>query len=120
LVDLTLLKAGSSTQAEVDQLTTKHRWSLVSRDSSEGGTTTTFQVRNVWLSAMRLEPPAVFGASVTMKDGHAHHISAWLMRSMDIYPTFGASAGMVDELEELAEDMDQSLLAVGLITARRH
>ena len=44
-----------------------------------------------------LEPPASFNASVRVQDGKVIQISAGLFRTMDIYPTFGASAGMVEE-----------------------
>jgi hypothetical protein len=100
LKDLTALTVGSSTESDVEQLTRKHGRYLVSRESRDEVATTTFTVQNRWLSALRLEPAALFGASVSVKSGHVYHISARLMRSMDIYPTFQASAGMVDEYAE--------------------
>jgi hypothetical protein len=100
LKDITALTVGSSTESDVEQLTRKHSRYLVSRENSDEVSITTFKVQNRWLSALRLEPVALFGASVHVKNGHAYHISAWLMRSMDIFPTFQASAGMVDEYAE--------------------
>jgi hypothetical protein len=100
LKDLTALTVGSSTESDVEQLTRKHSRYLVSRENSDEVAITTFKVQNRWLSALRLEPVALFGASVYVINGHAYHISAWLMRSMDIFPTFQASAGMVDEYTE--------------------
>ena len=100
LKDLTRLTVGSSTESEVEQLTRRHSRYLVSRDSSDGGYTNIFRIQNRWLSALRLEPIAIFGASVSVRSDHVSHISAWLMRSMDIYPTFQASAGMVEEYVE--------------------
>jgi hypothetical protein len=100
LKDVTAITVGSSTASDVEQLTRKHSRYLVSRESSDELVITTFKVENRWLSALRLEPDAWFGASVSLKNGRAYHIEAWLMRSMNIFPTFGASAGMVDEYAE--------------------
>lgn len=107
LKDLTTLTVGNSTESDVDQFTRKHIRYFVSRESNGEVVTTMFKVQNRWLSALRLEPPAEFGASMSVKSGHAYHISAWLARSMDIYPTFQASAGMVDEYAEAPEDLSQ-------------
>jgi len=101
LKDLTTITVGSSTESDVEQLTRKHSRYLVSREYNDEVAITTFRVDNRWLSALRLEPAASFGATVHVQNGRASHISAWLMRSMDIYPTFGVSAGMVDEYAEL-------------------
>lgn len=100
LKDVTSLKLGSSTESDVQQLTKRHSRYLVSHTYSDGVATTTFEVKNSWLSALRLEPPALFGAAVKIRDGHVYHTSAWLFRSMPIFPTFQASAGMVDEYSE--------------------
>jgi hypothetical protein len=108
LKDVTALAVGSSTESDVEQLTRKHSWYLVSRESSNEVVVTSFKVQNRWLSALRLEPAALFGASVYVKNGRACHISAWLMRSMNIFPTFGASAGMVDEYAEYPQYLSHS------------
>jgi len=106
LKDVTSLKVGSSTESDVQQLTRKHIRYLDSRETSNEVVITTFKVQNRWLSALKLEPYAWFGASVYVKNGHVYHISAWLMRYMPIYPTFGASAGMVDEYADFPKYMD--------------
>src|SRR5215467_12777672 len=85
LKDVTALTVGSSTESDVEQLVRKHTRYLVSRESHEGVATSTFKVQNNWLSELRLEPPALFGVSISVKGGRANHISARLMRSMDIY-----------------------------------
>jgi hypothetical protein len=97
LKDLTSLKVAISTEADVQQLVQRHKHvvSLQSRDAHTSSTA--FEIHNRWLSALRLEPPAWFGASVTVEDGKVRQISASLFRSMDIFPTFQASAGMVVE-----------------------
>jgi hypothetical protein len=100
LMDLTTLNVGTSTESDVEQLTRKYLPFLVSRESNDGVTTTSFSVRNTWLSALRLEPVAFFRASVGVKKGRVCHIGALLFRSMDIYPTFQGSARMVDEYTE--------------------
>jgi hypothetical protein len=112
LNDLTALTVGSSTESDVGQFARKHNRYLASRDSNDGFTTTTFMVSNSWLSVPRLEPAAFFRASVTVKDGLVYHIGAWLFRSMDIYPTFQGSAGIVDEYAEYAKDFPRWALRV--------
>lgn len=109
LKDVTALTVGGATKSDVEQLVRKHSRYLVSRESHEGITTSTFKVQNNWLSELRLEPTALFGVSVSVKAGRTYHISARLMRSMDIYPTFQASAGMVDEYCEYPEFMSPVL-----------
>jgi len=108
LKDVTALTVGSSTESDVEQLTRKHSRYLASRESSEEVVITTFKVQNRWLARLRLEPDALFGASVYVKNGRAYHINAWLMRSMNIFPTFGASAGMVDEYAEYPQYLSHS------------
>ena len=103
LKDLTTITVGSSTESDVEQLTRKHSRYFVSREYNDEVAITAFKVDNRWLSALGLEPAASFGAAVYVKNGRAYHIGAWLMRSMDIFPTFGASAGMVDEYAELPQ-----------------
>jgi hypothetical protein len=100
LKDVIALRVGGSTESEFERIERKHSRYLVSQESSDEVATTTFKVQNSWLAALRLEPLAWFGISVSVKGGHVCCISAWLMRSMNIYPTFAASAGMVDEYVE--------------------
>jgi hypothetical protein len=107
LKDVTSLKVGSSTESDVQQLTKIHGRYLVSQTQSHGVTTTTFEVKNRWLSAVRVEPPALFGTAVTVRDGRVYHISARLLRYMNIFPTFPASAGLVDEYSEYPQDAPQ-------------
>lgn len=69
----------------------------------------TFAVQNRWLSTLKLEPPAEFRTSITVESGSVYSIDASLSRSMGIYPTFQASAGMVEEyLEYPARPADRS------------
>jgi hypothetical protein len=64
---------------------------------------TEFRIENRWLSTVRLEPPAWLNASVRVEDGIVVQFSAGLFRAMDIYPTFGASAGMTVESLDTSE-----------------
>lgn len=107
LADIRTLTAGRSTEFDVGQLTGRHMRYLTSRDCTHGISTTTFAVRNTWLSATKLEPPAWFRASVLVKDGLVFSISAELARSMDVYPTFQGSAGMVEEYVEFPDYLDR-------------
>jgi hypothetical protein len=103
LKDVATLRVGKSTESEVEQVERKHRRYVVSHESTDEVAITTFKVQNSWLAALKLEPLAWFGTSVSVKSGHVCCISAWLMRSMNIYPTFTASAGMVEEYAEYPE-----------------
>jgi len=100
LNDVAALKIGSSTESDVEQVAREHIQYAVSRESNDDGATTNFTVQNLWLATLRLEPQAFFRASVSVRNGRVHHIGAWLLRSMDIYPTFQASAGMAGEYDE--------------------
>jgi len=100
LKDLTALAVGKSTEADAQQFTERHKRLLTSRICESDYCVTGFAVRNRWLSALRLEPPAGFDAEFTVKDGKVVGIHAMLARSMPIYPTFGASAGIVTEHAE--------------------
>ncbi|HSY91971.1 MAG TPA: hypothetical protein VK812_11410 [Candidatus Binatus sp.] len=100
LRDLTTLTAGKSSEAAARQFTERHKRLLTSRACERDYCVTGFTIRNRWLSALRLEPQAKFDAWFTVKNGKVTEISASLMRSMPIFPTFSASAGMVTEYAE--------------------
>lgn len=100
LRDLTALTAGKSSEADARQFTERHKRLLTSRICERDYCVTSFTIRNRWLSALRLEPQAEFDAAFTVKNGKVTEISASLLRSMPIFPTFNASAGMVTEYAE--------------------
>lgn len=104
LRDITSLKVGTSTEADLQQIVERQRRSVFAQYRDEHTSSTVFKIQNRWLSTLRLEPVAWFDASVAVEDGHVSHIRAALFRSMDIFPTFGASAGMVTENAGQAED----------------
>jgi hypothetical protein len=97
LKDLTSLKVGISTEADVQQFVRRHRRYVLSEYHDNHTSSTAFEIRNSWLSALKIEPQAWFSASVAVQDGSVRQIGASLFRSMDIFPTFQASAGMVVE-----------------------
>lgn len=102
LSDLTALKVGISTGVEAQQFERRHKRLLfqTSNGCSDDNCSRIFTVENRWLSALRLEPSAGFSASVNVENGKVRSIGAYLFRSMPIYPTFGASAGIVNEYSE--------------------
>jgi hypothetical protein len=104
LADVTALAVGRATEADAQQFAQRHRWFLVSNSCNDNGCDTVFKVRNKWLSALRIEPRAEFNVHIGVKNGNVNRIGASLLRSMDIFPTFPASAGLVDEYAELPED----------------
>ena len=100
LKDLTALTVGKSTEADAKQFAQRHHKLLASYRCDDDGCTTWFEIRNTWLSALRLEPNAGFEAKFTVDKGKITRIGAVLVRAMPIYPTFLGSAGMVDEYAE--------------------
>jgi hypothetical protein len=105
LKDVAALTVGSSAEADVRQLERSHKRFLFSEQCKDGTCFVTFKVGNKWLSALRLEPKAEFGADVIVQDGIVHGIEVWLLRYMPIFPTFGASAGDVWEYGEYPKYM---------------
>jgi hypothetical protein len=104
LADLTALAVGRATEADAQQFAQRHRPFIVSNSCNDDGCDTAFKVRNKWLSALRIEPRAEFNVHIGVKNGNVNRIGASLLRSMDIFPTFPASTGAVDEYAELPED----------------
>jgi hypothetical protein len=100
LRDVAALALGVSSKEDVEKLARRHKWYLESEVTHNHEITISFKVQNTWLSTLRLEPPARFTADVTLTDGKVNHIGAFLFRSIDIYPTFSGSAGIVDEYAE--------------------
>jgi hypothetical protein len=103
LNDLTSLKVGVSTEADAQQLVQRHRRYLSSETRTANSSTFEFKIQNRWLSGLNLEPQAWFIASLYVRDGEILHIGAVLFRSMDIFPTFTGSAGIVDQYVEPQE-----------------
>ena len=104
LTDLTSLRVGVSGDVEVQRLIQRHKRYVSGQGRDERGFSTGFEIDNPWLSTLRLESPASFTASVSVERDKVNRIAASLFREMDIFPTFGASAGMVVENIESPKD----------------
>jgi hypothetical protein len=102
LKDLTALKPGISNGIEAKQFAERHQRLIfqVSAPCSEDACSMIFSIQNKWLSKLRLKPPAMFQVNFSVRSGTVNTIGALLFRSMDIFPTFSGSAGMVDEYVE--------------------
>lgn len=103
LRDLTALEIGTASSHDVERIAQRHREFLTERDCHDATCDYSFVVTNRWLASLRVEPDAQFRAGIRVESGRIVRIGAGLMRSMDIYPTFGASAAMVDEYPEMPE-----------------
>ena len=101
LNDVTALRIGSATAKQVQRVEQRQKRYLVSQHCDGEVCTTTFEVLNRWLAAMRLEPPATFRVELTLKAGTVTQISLSLGRAMPIFPSFPASAGLVYEYAEI-------------------
>ena len=106
LKDLMALKVGESTEVDAERFAQRHHKLFTSHRCDDDGCKTSFEIRNAWLSALRLEPDAGFEANLSVHNGIVTRIGAVLVRSMPIYPTFLGSAGMVDEYAEFPPRRD--------------
>jgi hypothetical protein len=103
LRDFVTLRPGISTGFAAQQFAQRHRalitepTSPCNRDSCSMG----FRIENKWLSRLRLEPLAMFEVDFSVRNGKVTWMDATLYREMPIFPTFGGSAGMVEETVEL-------------------
>jgi hypothetical protein len=100
LKDVKVLRVGQSTEAEALHFFNKHKRLCSDRTCQQDFCVTSFKVTNRWLEVLRLEPYAEFYVGYTVKNQKVSAIHASLKRSMPIYPTFSASAGMVEEYAE--------------------
>jgi hypothetical protein len=100
LRDLTALRPGKSTEADAQHFFEKHKALCSNRTCEHDYCVTSFEVKNGWLASLRLEPYAEFYVSYTVEHGQVSGVRAILDRSMPIYPTFSASAGIVEEYAE--------------------
>ncbi len=103
LDDLTALRVGMASSVDAERIAQRHRKFLTQRDCRDASCDYIFVVTNGWLASLHIEPDAQFRAGIRVESGTVASIGASLMRTMDIYPTFGASAGMVDEYAEMPE-----------------
>ncbi len=105
LKDITTLKVGRSTEGDARQFSERHKRSFEYRRCEGDSCVTSFKVDNRWLSALRVEPGTLFTVDLGTQNGVVTHIDAELARIMPIFPTFNASAGLVDEYAEIPQGM---------------
>jgi hypothetical protein len=103
LDDLTALNVGTASAADAERIAQHHRNSLANQNCQTVTCEYTFIITNRWLSELHFEPDTSFRAGITVQNGIVIRVGAGLLRSMDIYPTFNASAGSVEEYAEMPE-----------------
>lgn len=96
LDDIAALKVGSSSIDEVKALAARHRRNIKQMNCDASKCFVAFEVDNTWLHRLRLEPIAMFSASLEVNCGTLSHISIMLARDTRVFPT-SPSAGMTDE-----------------------
>jgi hypothetical protein len=103
LQELTSLRSGKTPGVQVQKFIDRHkRWIFAaSNPCNEDACEASFRIYNTWLSKLRLEPPAMFQADISVRNGTVESIGASLFRYMPIFPTFSASAGYVIETVEM-------------------
>lgn len=100
LADVTALHPGNSSAADTERVLSHWRKLLIKNDCEKDSCEYWFEIRNDVLAYLHLEPPAMFRAGFTLKNGTVTRIGAWLSRSMPIYPSFGATAAAANEYVE--------------------
>lgn len=108
LDDVAGLKVGASSTSEVEALTSRHKGDLRNRRCDEGRCVFWFEIRNTWLHRLKLEPVAIFEASIAVDGGKVDSITVMLSRDTRVFPTF-PSAGITEEYRRKPEYLtDQS------------
>jgi hypothetical protein len=101
LADVKSLRVGNSSIEEAKHITDRHRKELSNVNCELGSCDYSFLVSNRVLAWTHVVPRAQFGAGFTVLGGTVTRISAYLVRSMPIYPSFAGSAGSVEEYAEI-------------------
>jgi len=96
LNDVSGLKVGVSSTSEVEALARHHKGDLRERRCDDGKCVFWFEIRNTWLNRLRLEPLAIFEASIAVNGGKVSSITVMLSRDTRVFPTF-PSAGITEE-----------------------
>jgi hypothetical protein len=105
LKEIVALNVGKSPSEDAIRIARNHRLFLVSTDCQNGSCQYQYIVGNRWLSWFRIEPESQFRVGITVDHSTVTHIGAALLRSMDIYPSFQASAGNVEEYAVMPEHL---------------
>lgn len=103
LADLISLRPGSSSEADANKIAVSHSRALQKKDCTADACEYEFEITNYFLALLHLEPPSRFWAGMTLRHGKVEKVWAGLFRDMNIYPSFGATAGMVEDYASLPE-----------------
>jgi hypothetical protein len=96
LRDVSALRVGVTSIAEVEALAARHPDALQKRHCDNQKCIVSFEVYNTWLYRFRLEPMARFRASVETNVGIVNFIDVMLSRDTRVFPTM-PSAGWTNE-----------------------
>jgi hypothetical protein len=99
LRDVSGLKVGVSSMADVDKLIGRHKSHLANKQCEASICDYLFEIKNWWLFRMRIEPETDFRAWVTVDGATVEGIGAMVSRDTRVFPTF-PSAGIVREYRQ--------------------
>lgn len=102
LTDISNLKVGASSQSEVERFAQRHKSQLEKKECKADECWYFFEVRNGWLSWVRIEPAAQFQAWVTVRNGKVEGLHAEVQRDTRVFPTY-PSAGIIEEYVKYPE-----------------
>jgi hypothetical protein len=102
LADISRLNVGVSPQLEVEHFAQRHKSQLEKKECKADQCWYFFEVRNRWLSWLRIEPAARFQAWVTVGNGKVEGLHAEVQRETRVFPTY-PSAGIVEEYVKYPE-----------------
>jgi hypothetical protein len=104
LKDVSALRVGVSSTAEVEAVAARHQGSLRERHCDSQKCFVAFEIYNTWLYRLKLEPIARFRASVEADGGTVNSIGVSLSRDTGAFPT-SPSAGMTAEYRDVPKYM---------------
>jgi hypothetical protein len=99
LKDVSSLKVGLSSTADVERLIERHKSHLASKQCETSICDYLFEIKNWWLFRTRIEPETDFRAWVTVDGDTVQGIGAMVSRDTRVFPTF-PSAGIVREYRQ--------------------
>jgi len=102
LADISSLNVGASSQLEAEHFAQRHKSQLEKKECKADQCWYFFEVRNCWLSWIRIEPAARFQAWVTVGNGRVVGLHAEVQRETRVFPTY-PSAGIVEEYVKYPE-----------------
>jgi len=104
LKDVSALRVGVSSTAEVEAVAARHPSSLRELHCDTQKCFVAFEVYNTWLHRLKLEPMAKFWASVEADSGTVNSVEVMLSRDTGAFPTF-PSAGITREYRDIPSFM---------------